>query len=83
MEILKWFRKFNVISGLDDHRYYSFTYNKLKGDENFRKIVIDFIKIADLGIENIVFKESKETKEILDSIAEDFKEFLQNKIKSN
>ncbi|MDD2702552.1 MAG: ATP-binding protein [Candidatus Omnitrophica bacterium] len=51
-KILKWFKSFNVISGLDDRRYLNYTLRKIEEDQNFKKEVLEFLRIADIGIED-------------------------------
>jgi len=54
-EIIKWFNNFNVISGSTDFRYWQFT-AKMLDDEKMKNKIIEFIKLADLGIEDIFVK---------------------------
>ena len=49
--ILKWFKNFDVISGLKDS-YVHRTWKYLE-DENAKELFVNFIKTADLGIEDI------------------------------
>lgn len=52
MRIREWFRiKFNVISGLDDTSIY--TANCYMHDKEMHNKILDFIKLIDLGIEDI------------------------------
>ncbi len=51
-EIIKWFKSYNVISGLRDHRYEGFTASLFK-DEKLKKQIVDLITQADLGISEI------------------------------
>lgn len=51
ISILKWFKNFNVISGLKDS--YGHITKRLLEDPKLKKAFIDFIKTADLGIEDI------------------------------
>ncbi len=48
-QIIKWFRSYNVISGLLDHRYEGFTAG-LFAKESLKKRIIDLMSYADLGI---------------------------------
>jgi len=50
-KILGWFKNFRIISGLDDGRYLNYTLTKLE-DQNFKNEIIEFLKIADVGIED-------------------------------
>ena len=52
--IVEWFRNVNVISGVEDRRFASYTINKIKSDESFRKWVnkfINFLEITRLSVE--------------------------------
>ncbi|CAN0218736.1 unnamed protein product, partial [Chrysoparadoxa australica] len=51
-EIVKWFRSFNVISGLRDHHYEGVTASMFKEDE-YRDKIKSLVKKADLGINDI------------------------------
>ncbi len=63
--ILKWFENFNVISGLNDRSYIGYTKTKAR-DTNFKKKIVNFLKNADLNIEDIVVEKPKDEKEVLD-----------------
>lgn len=56
--ILKWFKKFRVISALGSIPYGYITIEGLK-DPNFKEGVLNFLKAADLGIEGLDIEESK------------------------
>lgn len=56
-KILGWFKNFNIISGLNDTRYIDYTLRKLE-DQNFKNDIIDFLKIADMGIEDFNVEET-------------------------
>ena len=55
--ILNWFKNLNVISGIEDKGYLQFTLSKLD-DEDFLTSIKEFIRYADLGIEDISFEQS-------------------------
>jgi len=55
-EIIKWFRSFNVISGIKDNAYGTITIKMLKGEH--KEKLLAFIQKADLGIDDIVINES-------------------------
>lgn len=56
MIIKEWFRKrFNVISGLNDPL--AFTANQFMHNNDMHRRILDFIKLIDLGIEDIDVKE--------------------------
>jgi len=56
--ILKWFKRFKVISTLTDFRFVPFTIGQLK-DETARQEILNFLKKADLGIEDISLEETE------------------------
>lgn len=58
MSILGWFRRFNIISGLEDFGYMNFTMQKFKEDETFRRRVIAFIQEADVAISDVLLEET-------------------------
>ena len=58
MIIKEWFRKkFNILSGIDDNTIH-YTANQYLHDTDMRKRIIEFVKAIDLGINDIVIKES-------------------------
>lgn len=57
MQILKWFKHFNIISGLEDARYMRFTMREFKEDETFRQRAIAFVQRADVDISDIQVEE--------------------------
>ncbi len=56
-QVLKWFSNFGYLSGLRDIAYEKFTAELLQ-NESTRKILVEFIKRADIGIEDLNFKET-------------------------
>lgn len=53
--ILKWFRtKLNVISGLADEGYAGFTLKRFEEDTIFRQRVLEFVRLADVGIMEVI-----------------------------
>ena len=50
---LEWIHHFNIISGIDDRLYKDFTVSRMKESSAFSKKVIELIKFADFGIEDI------------------------------
>lgn len=58
--ILKWFRRLRIISGLNDDNYLFYTVNKLNNPKEKGKI-LEFLKIADLGITDVTAEEFKVT----------------------
>ncbi|MBF0466771.1 MAG: ATP-binding protein [Nitrospirae bacterium] len=70
--ISNWFSNVNIISGIDDRRILPYSLKKLE-DETNKNSILDFIKIADLQIEDIKSEKIKVTAE---QIPEDFPEEL-------
>lgn len=56
--ILKWFSRFNLIDGLDHGGYISYTMKKME-DSTFKNEMINLVKTADIGIENITMEEEE------------------------
>lgn len=56
--ILKWFSRFNLIDGLDHGGYISYTMKKME-DLTFKNEMINLVKTADIGIENITMEEEE------------------------
>lgn len=56
-KILGWFKNFSIISGLNDTRYLDYTIRKLE-NQNFKNDIIEFLKIADAGIEDFDVEET-------------------------
>lgn len=54
--ILKWFSNFNMLDGTDSNGYLNFTLRKME-DEEFKKEIVNLVKTADIGIENIDLQE--------------------------
>lgn len=54
-KILKWFNTFNVLSSIKSEEFIGFSFNQLE-NENFREKIVNFIKSADVGIQNIKSK---------------------------
>jgi AAA15 family ATPase/GTPase len=64
LKIIDWFTKFNIISGLDDINYLPYTVKQAHNDE-VKEEILKFLKISDLGIENILIEEEKMNRESL------------------
>ncbi len=54
--ILGWFNHFNMIDGMDHDGYINFTMKKME-DEEFRKKIVELVKTADIGIDDIQIEE--------------------------
>lgn len=50
---LEWIHHFNIISGIDDRLYKDYTVRRMKESREFSQKVIELIKFADFGIEDI------------------------------
>ena len=57
IEILNYFRNLNCVSGLDEREYKSSSIDKVRDDKNKRHQIIEFIKSADLGIQDLRFED--------------------------
>lgn len=54
--ILNWFNQFNMIDGMEHDGYINFTMKKME-EEAFRKKIIELVKTADIGIDDIQLEE--------------------------
>jgi len=54
--ILNWFNRFNMIDGMDHNGYINFTMKKME-NEDFKSKIINLVKTADIGIEDIQVEE--------------------------
>ncbi|MCF6406801.1 ATP-binding protein [Chitinophaga filiformis] len=54
-EIVNWFKKLKVISGLQEHRYQGFTMDKTE-DAVQKKRILELLSAADLGIHDIILE---------------------------
>ena len=50
---LEWIYHFNIISGIDDRFYKTYTVKRMKESKEFSQKVVELIKFADFGIEDI------------------------------
>lgn len=77
--VIKWFRGLNIISGLKEREFKNNTIEKIKSDKGKTK-VIEFLKAADLGIQDIQYEEfrfatvSDELKEKIKELKETMKD---------
>ncbi|EDN70308.1 conserved hypothetical protein [Beggiatoa sp. PS] len=54
--VMEWMgNTFNVISSFDEETYEGFTYSKLD-EEDYRTEILNFLKVADVGIEDVFLK---------------------------
>lgn len=56
--IFNWFRNFNIISGINDSGYLGFTIKQIE-NPSFKEKILEFMKIADLGIDGLHVKETE------------------------
>ncbi|MDJ0535557.1 MAG: ATP-binding protein [Xenococcaceae cyanobacterium MO_207.B15] len=75
-EILLWFARLGVISGIQSHWYTSHTL-ELLDDKKYKKDILQLIKKLDLGIDNIFTEEAKVS---LDSLPKTMPESLRKMI---
>jgi len=64
LKAIEWLKRINVVSGLNDVRYLGYTIDQAH-NETTREEILRFLKIADLGIENIAIEEEKANLEAL------------------
>lgn len=78
-KILQWFEEHcRIISGLDDSFYEGFTLEQLEHHE-FKKIALAYLKIADLGINDIGIKKMKlNIPKLPENIKVDFRKSAEN-----
>lgn len=65
--ILKWFSRFNLIDGLDHGGYINYTMKKME-DLTFKNEMINLVKTADIGIENITILEEDVPLDIIENM---------------
>lgn len=77
--ILQWFNQFNMIDGMDHNGYINFTMKKMENIE-FKKQIIELVKTADIGIDDIQIEEEDVSLETISKlpIPEDIKNELLN-----
>lgn len=56
--ILNWFNQINFIDGIDHDSYIDYTMKQMK-DEAFHNKMVELVKSADIGIDNIILNEEK------------------------
>ena len=57
-QVLEWFDRFRFISGLDDLSYIEFTISQIE-KEDFKQKLLEYLKIVDLGIDNVSIEKGK------------------------
>jgi len=65
--ILNWFNRFNMIDGMDHNGYINFTMKKME-NENFKEKIIDLVKTADIGIDDIQVEEEEVPLEMIEKL---------------
>jgi len=65
--ILNWFNRFNMIDGMDHNGYINFTMKKMD-NENFKEKIIDLVKTADIGIDDIQVEKEEVPLEIIEKL---------------
>jgi predicted ATPase len=75
VSVLKWFRGFRVLHGLRDQQYERFTAQMLQ-DNDLRPLLVEFIRRADVGIEDLIVSDEPVGEELPMGQSED----LQRKI---
>ena len=65
--VLSWFNRFNLIDGINHIGYINYTMNKMKKDD-FKNEIIDLVKTADIGIDNLILKEEKIPSDVMNAL---------------
>jgi len=52
-QIIQWFTRIGIISGIDDRAYSTFTVNQLIEDDSMRNKIGEYMRLMDLGISDI------------------------------
>lgn len=78
-EIVKWLTKINIISGLNNSGYMGYTLSNLD-NETFKNYVMNFMKIADIGIEDLSLREITNNEQIPTEVINNLKMKFDNKI---
>lgn len=65
--ILNWFNRFNMIDGMDHNGYINFTMKKMD-NEDFKEKIIDLVKTADIGIDDIQVQEEEVHLDVIEKL---------------
>ncbi len=65
--ILNWFNQFNMIDGMDHTGYINFTMKKME-NEDFKNKIIELVKTADIGIDNLQVEEEDVPLEVIEKL---------------
>lgn len=76
-DILNWFSRFNMIDGMDHNGYINFTMKKMD-NEDFKEKIIDLVKTADIGIDDIQVEEEDVPLEVIEKLQ--LPEFLKDEM---
>ena len=73
--ILGWFNRFNLIDGMEHDGYIGFAMDQME-NEDFKNEIVNLVKTADIGIEDIILEREKVPSELFEemSIPSDLKE---------
>ncbi len=73
--ILGWFNRFNLIDGMEHDGYIGFAMDQME-NEDFKNEIVNLVKTADIGIEDIILEREKVPSEFFEemSIPSDLKE---------
>ncbi|PWV50427.1 ATP/GTP-binding protein [Chitinophaga sp. S165] len=77
-DVIDWFKKLKVISGLQEYRYQGFTVEKTE-DAIQKKRILDLLSVADLGIHDITL-ERVDTDNLPADMPNRLKELIQKKV---
>lgn len=75
--ILNWFNQFNMIDGMDHTGYINFTMKKMENEE-FKDKIIELVKTADIGIDDIQVEEEDVPLEVIEKLQ--LPEFLKDEM---
>lgn len=65
--ILNWFNRFNMIDGMNHNGYINFTMKKME-NEDFKEKIINLVKTADIGIDDIQVEEEDVPLEVIEKL---------------
>lgn len=80
-QVLTWFGDIGMISGLRESGYEGFTYSQMnKPDSGFKQRMLNLLKVADLGIQEVIIEK---VKDLPDDLPEALKNLVQERIKDD
>jgi AAA15 family ATPase/GTPase len=79
--ILKWFKAFEIISGVDEIGYVDLSISKMADeDKEFKKFILKFLKVADMGIKDLrLVRTPINAEELFEGMSEKLKDFMSSK----